>query len=95
MQTIRIQVLFTTEEGGQSFTDALYFTPEEFAEKSQADIDAAKSARCAAWQEQLAKPAVEPTKAELEESAADLARQLDAVQTKIAEMSAKEDVGGK
>jgi hypothetical protein len=47
---VQIQILFTKETvDGISFTDALYFSPEEYATLSEEQIEALKQERFDKW----------------------------------------------
>ena len=85
MDQILIQVRFTENAAKGTYSDALYFTQEEYATKSEADIQALKDARVAAFEAIVKAPAVEPTKEQLELEASDLQSRLDEVNQKIAE----------
>ncbi len=45
----KIQVKFTWKAGGMSFTDAVYFLPEEFAKLTSAEIEQIKMERMTNW----------------------------------------------
>lgn len=45
MEQVRIQVLFTEKTAHGDFTDALYFTEEEYASKTREEIDLQKAIR--------------------------------------------------
>ena len=87
-----IQVRFKIVSGIYEYQDALYFTEAAYAATKPEDIEAMKQARFDAWLKtvQNPPPVVEPTKAELEVQAAELQRQLDEVNAKIAEQEVKE-----
>tara|TARA_B110000503_G_scaffold113785_1_gene170880 strand:+ start:1408 stop:1644 length:237 start_codon:yes stop_codon:yes gene_type:complete len=45
IQSIKVQVIFTEPTKYGEFTDALYFSPEEFEAKTQEDLNVLKSER--------------------------------------------------
>lgn len=60
MDEVRIQYRFTVEaEGYPDFTDAIYFTIEEFNEMSDADLEALKAERWENWATIFDNPPVE------------------------------------
>lgn len=92
-QQIKVQVLFTEETAHGSFTDALYFTQEEFATKTQGDIDALKTERVnnyvTAIDEAKNAPVVEPTKEQLEAEKLQLQQSVAQLQAQLVEIDAK------
>ena len=55
---IRVQVIFTFPADGNmpSYTDALYFTPDEYAALSPTDLDAQKQERYNNWLTVISQP---------------------------------------
>lgn len=54
MDTIKIQVTFTIEEDGLSYTDALYFTQHEFDKLDPSDLKGMKQDRFIKFKKALA-----------------------------------------
>lgn len=91
-QKERVQILFTEDTQYGEYTDALYFTPEEYLLKTQADLDILKQQRVSGYVNAIknAPAPVEPTKEELQaqivsidEQSASLAVQKVEIQAKI------------
>lgn len=86
---VRIQVLFSKfhEEKRIEFTDALYFTEEEYANLKPSELEDLKDTRFNSWKNMVDNPPepVEPTKEQLQEEADMLQRQLDEIKAEIAE----------
>jgi hypothetical protein len=97
-QSKLIQVRFSEDTEVGRFSDTLFFTEDEFAQKTQADIDALAQARIDAHVDRIKNPPapVEPTLEELQEQKANLEAQLtadiEALQTKIATKTAEAQV---
>jgi hypothetical protein len=75
-----VQIRFTVREGDHEYTDALYFTPEEFAALTEEQLEAMKVRRFENWKAIVTTPRPEPTE---EEKAAQL-EALKAEQERIA-----------
>lgn len=91
-QRERVQILFTEDTPYGEYTDALYFTPDEYLLKTQADLDTLKQQRVSGYVNaiQNAPAPVEATKEELQaqivsidEQSASLAVQKGEIQAKI------------
>lgn len=63
-QEIRIQVIFKVDTEYGVFQDALWFTQEEYAKLTQADIDKMQQERIDNWIKIVTTLAPEPTEAE-------------------------------
>lgn len=68
MEQVRVQVLFTEQTKHGEFTDALYFTPAEYAAMNKASIDQLKQERVDKHVEAIDKAPLRPgpTKAEIQ-----------------------------
>jgi hypothetical protein len=66
MEEIRIQVKFTETDPktGLEYTDALYFTEDEYATISRKEIDTLKKERFDKWTDAVAKASTVETKEE-------------------------------
>lgn len=53
-QQEHIRIMFTVTEGNDSFTDALYFTPAEYAGMTQEQIAALQKQRFDNWKAHIA-----------------------------------------
>lgn len=63
----RVEVRFTISEGDFTYSDALYFSPEEYAQLSGAMLQSLQRARFDSWKSSiLTARAVEPTKADMQ-----------------------------
>ena len=84
--SVSVQVKFTEQTKYGSFTDALYFSPDEFSTISQDDIKALIKNRVDNYISVVETPTqdVEPSKAELQESRAELAAQIAELDSQIA-----------
>lgn len=97
---IKIQVRFTEQTAIGSFSDALYFTEDEWASVDPKTVEEMKAARVANWMQavQNPPPPYVPTKADLEAEKLELQARIDEVTAKIAVEDAKiapEEPGGK
>ena len=65
---VKIQLSFSEETKHGHYSDALYFTEEEWAKVDPKELDTIKQARVAKWVDYLDNPPVpaEPTKEELQ-----------------------------
>lgn len=90
-ETVRVQVLFTEETPHGTYTDALYYTPEEFDALKDADKDAAKQARVAAYVDKIvnAPPPKEYSKDEWQATVDKIAADLTYAQAKLEEAKNK------
>jgi hypothetical protein len=82
---VEIRVKFQREQDGVTYQDAIFYTPEEYANLSQNDLDAEKQKRFNNYLQgvkNLSAP-VEPTKEQLEEVKANLEKQLEEVREQI------------
>lgn len=88
---VTIKVEFTREVNGNSFTDSLYFTPEEYEAMSEKELDAKKQERVDNFQAFIDNPPepAEPTQEELEQSKETLAAELERLNEKIQAKEAK------
>ena len=87
-EKIRIQHQFSRTTQFGEFTDALYFTPEEYELTSKETINALKDERVNAYLNavQNAPAPVEPSKSELEAERADLQARIAVLDTQIQDM---------
>lgn len=81
--SIQVKIKEDTPEG--QYNDSLYYTLEQWATKTPADIEADKKKRVDNWLNIVRHPApvVTPTKAELQAQADELKRQLDELNAQI------------
>lgn len=88
--TVRIQVLFEESTKYGAYQDAIYYTEAEYAAVKQADIDAEKVKRVAAYEKAVeeAPAPVEPTLEELQAEKSELEARLTEVEQKITEKEA-------
>jgi hypothetical protein len=93
-QNAKIQINISQKTEFGEFNDALYYTPDEWANLTQDDIDKATQTRVDNWVNLIKNPPPppEPTKEELEQRVADLENyktsidaQISATQDKISE----------
>lgn len=82
---IFIQVRFTQNTDYGTYSDALYFTPEEYATKTVSDFNLLKKQRIDNFINTVKNPLpqVEPTKEELQKYANSLQSQLDEIKLRI------------
>lgn len=75
---VQVQVVFTVEEGGVSFTDALYVPLDEYdAMSKDGRLDAMKRERFDGWRAALAAPPPDPVQADATvQTPVDQARQV-------------------
>jgi len=85
---VQVQIRFSAEHEGKTFTDALYFTPEAFAALKPGELDAMKQARVDTWIA-LFTPRPAPTKEELEAHAASIEEQIAGLQEQKAEVETR------
>lgn len=64
-----VQVRFTVVDGDDRFTDALFFTPADYAALKPADLQAQQLQRFNAWKAALIAPAPIPSPQDLQELA--------------------------
>ena|SRR3990167_3903778 len=85
---VRIQFLIKEQTAHGEFNDALYYTPEEFAGKTEDDIHAERQQRVDAWVAIVSnpQPAAEPTPEELARQAGRLQQELNAIYVKVPEL---------
>ena len=84
--TESIQVRFTVTDGSDSFTDALYFSPAEYAALTEEQLEAMKQARFAAWKAVATAPpapVVPPTPEEIQAQIDSLTQQQRDTQTQL------------
>ncbi|MFA6278864.1 MAG: hypothetical protein WCS97_01025 [Candidatus Paceibacterota bacterium] len=83
--SIQVKISENTPEG--QFNDSIYYTPEQWAAKTPADIAADKKARVDNWLKTIkaakAAPPYVPTKEELQRQADELQAQLDGINEQI------------
>ncbi len=93
-QKERVQILFTEDTPYGEYTDALYFTPDEYLLKTQADLDILKQQRVSGYVNAIknAPAPVEPTKEELQAEIVVLQEQIAERQTKIDTMKVNVEV---
>lgn len=86
MDKVSIKVEFTEDVDGLTYTDSLYFTPEEYETMSEKQLDAKKQERVDNYRtfitEAKSRIPVEPTKEELEQ-------QKQMLQDQVAELDAR------
>ena len=85
--TASIQVKIKEETPEGQYNDSIYYTLEQWATKTPADIEADKKERVDNWLNIVrnSAPAIQPTKEELEAQANELKRQLDQINVLIEE----------
>jgi hypothetical protein len=94
-QTVMMQIRFSEDvlvKGMTlSYSDALYYTPEQYAAMKQSDIDAVKAERVANWKNIVENPAPvkEVTKEELIAQIAAMDEQKVSLEAQKAEIEAK------
>jgi seryl-tRNA synthetase len=94
-QTVMMQIRFSEDvlvKGMTlSYSDALYYTPEQYAAMKQSDIDAVKAQRVAAWKEIVENPAPvkEVTKEELIAQIAAMDEQVASLESQKIELNNK------
>lgn len=88
---ISIKVEFTREVNGNKFTDALYFTPEDYEDITDKELETLKQERVDNFKAFIENPPQppEPTKEELEQSKEILAEQLAKLEESIQAKEAK------
>jgi hypothetical protein len=81
--SIQVKIKEDTPEG--QYNDSLYYTAEQWASKTPADIEADKKARVDKWLSIVRNPApaLEPTKEELQAQADELKKQADELNARI------------
>jgi hypothetical protein len=62
----QVVIKFTVEQDGYRFSDALYFTPEEYVTKTPEEIEAMQQARFNNWLSVIAAPRPTPTAEEIQ-----------------------------
>lgn len=90
-ELIRIQVLFSTSTQYGVFTDAIYFTEQEYPQKTRNEIDNLKQARVTNYVQtvQTAPPVVPLTKQELEAAITSLDNVKADLQDKLSKLGGK------
>lgn len=89
MDEVRVQVQFTkTTPEGIHFTDALYYSLDEYAKLSTDEIEAAKQARFDAWQEVIKNP----TPIDVKDQLASITDQIDSLTQQKQELEAQVEV---
>ena len=90
---VKVQVIFDEPTQYGTFTDALYFSPSEYATKSQAEINALKKERVDNFVARVTEASnaepVEPTKEELIEQEKQLEESLVSLQAQKVEVGKK------
>jgi len=84
-QEYRYQVLVKETVNGNEYKDAIYYTPEQWENLKQADVDAEIQTRVTNYDNLLKNPPPPyvPTKAELQAQKADLEAQLSILDSEI------------
>jgi carbamate kinase len=81
----QVVIRFTITEGDHSYSDALYFSQEEYSTLTESEITALQQERFNNWRKVVETPAPEPTAEEIAERVEAIARQqLDAQQQLLA-----------
>jgi uncharacterized protein YaiL (DUF2058 family) len=80
----QVQVRFTVTDGDHTYTDALYFTPEEYASKTPEEIEAMKVQRFENWKAVVTAPPREPADEEKAEQLEALKQQQELLAQQIA-----------
>lgn len=94
-QTVKVQVQFSEDvdvKGTKiTYSDALYFTPEKYAEMKQDEIDTLKQERINNWKAVIETPIIEKeiTKEDLEAQIASLEEQKASIKSQKVELNAK------
>jgi len=88
-QQVKVQVLFWEETVKGRYQDAIYYTPEEYEQITQAEIDVEKQKRLDKWLAIVTVPPVEPTKADYERNIAEAQSTIALMQSDILEYQTK------
>lgn len=87
MDQVSIQYKFTIERDGLRFTDALYFSPEEYQAKKSEDIEALKEQRFTNFKAVVTAKPPELTKEQL---LAQVAEEKKAIEEQLVAVTARE-----
>ena len=82
----QVVIRFTVREDDHEYSDALYFTPAEYAALTEADIEAMQRQRFDNWLAIVTAPPREPTDEEKAAQLAALVEQQAAIAAQIAAM---------
>ena len=93
-EQVKIQIRFSVDTAYGQYNDALYFTQEDYATKTQAEIDALKQQRVDNWIYNITHPVpyVEPTAKQLTDYRIELLNQVQEVENKLVDKLTAEEI---
>lgn len=95
MDQVQIQVKFTITQNGQTLTDALFYTQDEYNALTPEQLQADKQKRFDSWQTAINTPPIEPTPdqqfTDVTDQITSLQEQLDQLTTQQADLATQAD----
>jgi len=87
MEEVKVQVRYTITENGANFTDALYYTLEQYDNLTNTKKEAEKQTRFTAWKQAIA---VQPIKKTKEQQLIEIQSEKKQLQDRLIDIAIKE-----